>query len=102
MKPFTEDQMQAWRDAAKRKPPRIPDNAFERFAHVRSFDIAVHPNALLLRMMCGNGDITDLRINPVLARDLAATILRAGLAAEWLNKQGDVIIPDLPPLPDET
>ncbi|MCB8835961.1 hypothetical protein [Aurantimonas sp. VKM B-3413] len=93
--------MEAWRDAATRKPPRIPDDAFERFAQIRSIEVAVYPHALLLRMMSRHGDVADVLLNPVLARDLAAMILTAGQSAGWLDEKGTVVIPEFDPLPDD-
>ncbi|MCQ0986425.1 hypothetical protein [Jiella marina] len=95
MKPFTQDQIDAWEAAGQRKPPRIPDDAFERFAQIRSFEIGLYPNAVLLRMLSRNGDIADVMLNPHLARQIAATIITAGQSAGWLDANGRLIIPEI-------
>ncbi|MCK5934473.1 MAG: hypothetical protein KAG89_20160 [Fulvimarina manganoxydans] len=102
MKAFTETEVQEWREAAKQKPSSIPPGAYQQFPQARSFDIAVHTDALLLRISIGDGDLADVRINPVVARNLMAAIMGAGIAAGWLNDLGDIVFPDLPSLPDET
>lgn len=95
MKAFTQEQIDAWQAAGNRKPPSIPDDAYDRFAQIRSFEIAVYPNALLLRMMSSGGDVADVLLNPHIARQIAATIISAGQSAGWLDETAVLIIPEI-------
>lgn len=95
MKAFDDDDLAAWRTLAGRKPPAIPLDAWERFASVRSFEVATYPNAVLLRLMTEGGDVADLKLNPVIARSLFRALVAAGQQGRWLDEALNVVAPDL-------
>lgn len=92
---FTQADIAAWlRDLDTKVPPSATEMEWPSFPDVLSFRAQALSAGATIRFQTRNGQVMDIRMNPVAARELAAWILHAGAHAGWLDKSANVVSPD--------
>lgn len=91
------DVIEAWERARRANVPSIPtDEDVTRMPEIAAVTAAVMNVGIGLRMRAITGEEIDVMLNPVVARAIAAGILKHGQEEGWLDERGEVISPPLP------
>lgn len=94
---FGPEVIEIWERARRENLPSMPtDEDVLRMPEVISVVAAVMNIGIGLRMRANNGTEINVMLNPVVARAIAAGILKHGQEEGWLDERGGVISPPLP------
>ncbi|MGX9981956.1 hypothetical protein [Methylobacterium fujisawaense] len=94
---FGRSEIEAWERALRTNLPQpITDEEVPGMPEVESVLAIVMTVGIGFRMKTRGGDEIDVMLNPVVARAMAAGVLKHGQEEGWLNERGEVISPPLP------
>ena len=93
---FTAEHIGLWSADLDDRPAPASELEWPDFPDVLAFRAQALSAGVTLRLRCRDGAIRDLRMNPVVARELAAWILHAGTKAGWLDPGSGQVIPPPP------
>lgn len=83
----------AWGNALTVYRPIVPKGLdSEAFQDLVSFSAAPAPDGVAVMLVIKGRDPIPVKINPVVARQLAASIVQAGMEAGWLDEEGDIVV----------
>lgn len=93
---FTDAEMTAWSRAMDdKKPEPINEREILAMPQVDAFSVGVLNAGIGFRMATRGGREIEILLSPMVARHLAACILKMGQAAGWLDARADVTPPSV-------
>lgn len=90
---FTKEHIAIWSRDLDDKPPSATEIEWPDFPDVLAFRGQALSAGATLRLRCRDGQVRDMRMNPVVARELAHWLFEAGRSAGWLDERYNVISP---------
>jgi len=91
--PFTEDDVEHWRDAMIDNAPSLRDVRPEGQPQILGVALYAGPDHLVVRLRTAEGQDLTFTMNPVAARVLGAAIIGQGQEAGWISPTGSLAIP---------
>lgn len=80
-----------WRQQLEENIPPRPNRMEENPIHnIISFNGGADDEGMRLRLQTSDGQIIDVRMNPVVAHAIALTTVNSGTKAGWLEENGTV------------
>lgn len=90
---FTKEHIDIWSRDLDDKPASATEAEWPDFPDVLAFRGQALSSGAIVRMRCRDGVVRDVRMNAVVARELAHWLFHAGQEAGWLDEKYEVISP---------